>query len=353
MATIRPLARDDLKAVAGLARTGLPGWNRDPDVLARNLIDHPWAGESSRSLVAVDDEAGVVGSIGAQVRRMRFDRRSLEAVCVSHLVVAHDHRGGASGALLVRELLAGDQELTFTDSGTPEVVRIWRAFGAHLDHSRACDWMIVLRPGRWLRAISSAGFSRQRSVGRRSAPVGALPFHVARRQASRPASQPSSEITAEDASPTELAETIQAICRAFRLHVDYEPVYLEYLFSYLAYLKADGNLVCRVVRRRGTPVGWYAYFARDVTSRVLHIGASVREAEAVVDEMVNDARRRGTAALSGRLEPHLDEAVRRQGAVLGFAERPLVHAREPDVIATVQGSSALLTELDLIDTVWW
>jgi hypothetical protein len=354
MATIRPLERDDLEQVAQLARADVPGWSRDAGVLARNLIDHPWAREPSRSLVAIDDDAGLIGSIGAQVRRMRFQGQPLDAVCVSHLVVASAHRGGAAGALLVRQLLAGDQDLTFSDSATPEVVRIWRTFGAHLDHARTCDWMLVLRGGRWLREVSAVALSRRRSIGRGSVPVGVIPFHAAGRHlAARAFPQPLTEVTGEDVSVADLNESLPAITGRFSLNVDYDESYLSYVFSYLASLGRDGQIIRRLVRQAGTPVGWYAYLARPVISRVLHVGASVRDAQAVVDEMVGDARRRGTAVLSGRLEPHLHEAVRRHDAALGFAQRPLVHARNTEVLAAVRSSSSLMTELDLIDSGWW
>jgi hypothetical protein len=352
-ASIRPLERDDLEAVARLVRANLPGWGRDRDVLERNLVDHPWAPDPLRALVAVDARGEVIGSIGAQRRRMLFDGREIEGVCVSHLAVAADSRGGAAGALLVRRLLAGDQDLTFTDSGTPETVRIWRTFGAHLDHSRSCDWMIVLRPVRWLRDVSRHALFR-RALGRRTVPVSAFPLQAAGRSLVSRAFPPlPPEVTTEEATPALVAEHLPELTAGVRLRVAYDEAYLDYAFSYMDWLARGDRIVRRLVRRAGRPVGWFVYVARPGVSRVACLAACAREEEAVTAALIEDARERGTAVLTGRFEPHLDEPMRRRLAVLGFAQRPCVHAKDAELRATLASSASLLTEFDLIDTEWW
>ncbi len=352
MATIRPLEGGDLPAVSALVRAHLPGWSRNADVLARNLLDHPWAAEVPRALVAVAEDGEITGSIGAQVRRLRLDERRLTGVCVSHLVVAPERRDGAAGALLVKRLLAGDQDLTWTDSGTDQVVRIWRMFGAHVDHSRTCDWMLVLRPGRWLGHVASTASRQRGRVGRRAMPVAGLPLQAARRLVGANANpQPHPDVTGSSVTASMIAESLGQICKGVRLRTDHDGPYLEYLFAHLDSL--TGPVVRRLVRRAGKPIGWYAYIAGAVVGRVVHLATGVREAEAVIADLVEDARGRGVAVLSGRLEPHLDEPLRRRFAVIGFAQRPMIHARDPELLATLASSKSLLTEIDLVDSEWW
>ena len=361
MAVIRPLERDDLPRVADLVRSNLVGWQRDANVLARNLVDHPWASDPLRSLVAVDDAGALIGSVGAQSRRLRFGDRKLEAICVSHLVVATDRRAGAAGALLVRELLSGDQDLTWTDSGTDGVVRIWRMLGGDLDHTRTCDWMIVLRPGRWLRGLSGGAvrraFGRATSTGGWAgphlAPVRGIPVPSRKGGRDERDSASGGEAIAEEVSVAELAEALPELDKEIRLRVDYDADYLEYVFSYLEMLGLKDEIVRKLVRRNGRAIGWYAYLARPVASRVIHVGASAREVEQVTSTLIEDARRRGIEVLSGRLEPHLDAAVRGRAALLSLNQQPLVHSRDPEILAAVSSSSSLLTEMDLIDSEWW
>ena len=107
------------------------------------------------------------------------------------------------------------------------------------------------------------------------------------------------------------------------------------------------------MRSGGRPIGWFAYLARPEMARVIHLGAPAAVADAVVTALVEDARERGIAALSGRLEPHLDEPMRRRGATLALNQQPLIHSRDPALLAAAASSASLLTEIDLIDSEWW
>jgi hypothetical protein len=349
VAEIRPLERDDLPAVAELVRANLYGWARDAETLERLLVDHPWASDPLRSLVAVDEAGTPIGSIGAQVRRLRHGDRDLVGVAVSHLVVAPGKRAGAAGVMLVRALLRGDQDLTFTDSGTPDVVRIWRALGGHLDHGRTADWMLVLSRPRWLAGLARTKLSRTRTVDRLATPVPAVPTSPARRAASESEGDPS--VVAEDVPPARLADQLDEVHPGFALRVAYDRPALEAQFEFLRSLGED--VVCRVVRRGDRMLGWHAYLLRPLSSRVLCVAAPAANADAVLADLVADARRRGTAALSGRFEPHLEAAIRVRPAVMALAQQPIVHTPDPRLLEAVRSSASLLTEFDLIDCAWW
>jgi hypothetical protein len=79
---------------------------------------------------------------------------------------------------------------------------------------------------------------------------------------------------------------------------------------------------------------------------VLHLCGREAEMEAVIGELVNDARGRGSAVLTGRFEPHLRTPLSRRSAVLGIARCPLIHSSELDVSALLATDSSLLTSLD-------
>jgi hypothetical protein len=350
MAAIRPLERDDLPAVAALIRDNL-GWRRDAHVLERTLVEHPWAPAELPSLVAVDDSGQIIGSIGAQARRLRFEDSELLGVCVSHLVVDSSRRAGAAGALLVRALLAQGQDLTWTDSGTEDVVRIWRTFGAHADHSRNCNWMLVLRPMGWMARIAGRRLGAS-GLARHAMPVRALPLQAAgRRLMPRAFPETSADVMGADAPPTEIAELLPTLTRDFRLRVDYDAGYLSWVFHHVSSLGAP--VLHRLVRRGGAPIGWYAYIRQDGVSRVIHLAARAPEVDAVFGELVAHAREGGSALLAGRLEPHLEEPLRRRFAAVGLAQRPIAHARDPELRAMLASTSSLITEMDLIDSEWW
>ena len=159
-AVIRPLTPGDVPAVAALVRAHWEGWDLDERSLAGLMLDHPWADEELPSLVA--EEGGeIVGFVGVQARRMRMDGRSIRGVCCTHAVVAPDRRGGAVGALLLGRVLKGPQDVTWADSATDTVARVYGIFGGDVDHVRSCDWMLVLRPVRWARGIVAGSVRRE------------------------------------------------------------------------------------------------------------------------------------------------------------------------------------------------
>jgi len=348
VASIRPLDRDDLPAVAELIRAHV-GWRRDPAVLERTLIDHPWSRQEPSTLVAVDDTGRVIGSIGAQERPLVFEGAPLRGVCVSHLVVDPERRAGAAGALLVRTLLSGDQDLTFTDSGTEDVVRIWAAFGADVDHTRTGSWMVVIRPVRWM-ALAGRHGVRSSESRRRAVPTAALPLHVLGKRAMPQAfPDPAPGVEGTEATPAEIVEILPAF-KNIRLRIDYDTDYLSWLFAHFRSLGL--SLSHRIVRRAGRPIGWYAYIQRDV-ARLVHLAAASRQADDVFADFAAQASAGGALALAGRMEPSLDEPLRRRMAAFSLAQRPLVHARDPKVRAALGSSGALVTEMDLIDSEWW
>ena len=73
---IRPLERDDIPALARLYQVVMRGGGETPAFLApffeRTLLDQPWADPTIPSLVYVED-GEILGFIGSNIRRMRFD----------------------------------------------------------------------------------------------------------------------------------------------------------------------------------------------------------------------------------------------------------------------------------------
>ncbi len=345
MAEIRPLAPADLPAVQSLLLANLAGWPHDEKFLSSTLLDHPWADDEMTSRVAIDERGEVIGFVGAQVKRMVVNDRPIRGVCCSHLVLDRDHRLGAAGALLLRHLLSGGQDLTWTESATDLVVRMWRAFGGHVDHARACDWMLVLRPVRWSgRALGA--IARRQELNRHVFPVGSIPFQALGPRFARRAFPVLPEgILGEDATSAEIVECLPSVARTVRLRVAYDEAHLSALFEQIE--SNVGALVRRIVRRRGHPIGWYAYQpAAGGASRVLNISADPREAGIVLGELVAHARAQGVSVIAGRVEPHLHEALSYRLPSLGFARQPVLHAKDPELRAMLASKASLLTRLD-------
>ena len=350
MAEIRPLERADLPAVLELLRSQIRGWALDERLFAGLVLDDPWGDEDLPSLVAVGPANEIVGFTGVQVRRMRLDERPIRGVHSGHGVVKPDRRGGAVGALLIGRALSGPQDLTWSDGAIDPVVGVFRTFGGQLDHARACDWLLVLRPVRWLRAVVAAGVRRRPS--RHLVPVGALPFQaLGPRIVPRAFPARLAEVTGVDATSSQIVESLPTINKRLRLWVDHDEEHLEHLFGLVRYATDlpffRGVFFCRLVRVGDRPVGWYAYVARPGgASRVLHLGATERHVELVLSDLVDHAREQGSIALAGRAEPHLQWALHFRLPALGYARQPTILAKDPELAALAVTSASLVSRLD-------
>jgi hypothetical protein len=127
--------------------------------------------------------------------------------------------------------------------------------------------------------------------------------------------------------------------------VAHDEPYLSSVFKEIE--RMQGPLVSRIVRRSGRAIGWYAYLAHTRRpSQALHVCAARGEVGPVFDDLVGDARKRGAAALAGRLEPHLIGVLRQRLAVFGVARQPVIHAADPALRADLGTPAALITRFD-------
>jgi hypothetical protein len=350
---IRPLARTDLPAVGALLRSELLARVRDAPrsieaFLSTTLLDGPWADPDLPSWVAEAEDGSIAGFLACHSRRMRLGEQPLRVVVCSHLAVAEAERRGAAGALLLRRCLQGSQDLTISDTAIDVVARLWRVYGGHVDLAKSCEWMHVFRPATMGVRLARRAVARQ-PVNRYDVPVPGLPVHLATRLIPRLRDIEEPDVAGEPLDPAEAVALLPRLLRTLELRPDYDEAYLRWLLAQLE--EADGRLVHRLVRLGGRPVGWYVYLLRPSgAGRVLQVLADPRGADAVVSELFADARRRGSTLLTGRLEPHLQEPLRRRQTAIGFGERHVVHSTRGDVLAALSGNETLLSRLD---GEWW
>jgi len=250
------------------------------------------------------------------------------------------------GALLLTRILSGPQAVTWADSATDAVARVYGMLGGHVDQARACDWMLVLRPMRWVRDIAAAVVRRDAVSRRVVVPVGAVPAQaVGRRMLMGAYPDPAAGGAGEDATAATIAEHLPAFNERLRVWVDHDEESLEHLFGLVEAFRAP--LARRLVRRNGRPIGWYAYLLRrGGASRVLHLAARERDVDSVLGELIDHAREQGSAVVTGRAEPHLHSALSRRFAVLGYARQPAIRTTDAELGAALATSSSLLTRLD-------
>ena len=323
------------------------------------ILDDPWADEEElpAPLVAVDNDGTgeIIGFTGVQVRRLRMDGQMIRGVHSGHGVVKPDSRGSAIGALMIGRVLSGLQDITWSDGTIDAVAGVFRVYGGHIDHLRACDWMLVLRPTRWLRnALGGLEtiVSRRRVASAAWYPWQGLPFQAAGPRLVRSAfPEPTPGLTGEDASAAAIVEYLPAINKRQRVWVDHDEQHLEHLFRLVREFKGleafKGPLITRLVRRNGRPIGWYAYVAR--AGGASRVSTSRRpSARSTPSSRSSSPTLETPVAPRSRVAPNRTSStpLSKRLAVLGYARQPTILIKNPELASVVATGSCLLTRLD-------
>lgn len=352
MPSIRPLERTDLPAVTSLYEFVALSGSREaaPGLLEhfeRMFLDHPWADPELPSLVYLDDDGAVAGFIGSSVRRLLYDGAQIRMGVSGQLVTDPRVRNRAAGAFLMKEYLAGPQDLTVTDTASATVRRIWERLGGDTYHLACIGWIRAFRP---LRFVADFAARRERRSGAWAARTLARPLDPLVRKALRRSFEaPPASVPTEELTPEALVEHMPSIGRGFALYPAYDVEFARWLLREVRAVEERGELVGRLVRdARREPLGWFVYYSRErAIGSVLQVAAREDTADRVLDALFADAQARGAAGLQGRLEGILREPLARRGCRFhqsGFLA--LVHARDPALLRAIHAGHALLTRLE-------
>jgi hypothetical protein len=352
MTRIRSFSERDLPAVASLYERVIRSGAAPPPELGqyfrRTFLDHPWVDPEIPSLVSEDDDGRIVGFIGSHVRRARFGGERIRIACSGQLVTAPEARAEAAGAFLLRRYMEGPQELTITDGANEPARRLWEALGGQVLHVASVDWIRVFRPASVAAEYAARGNGRPgRLLGpaARIADVAALP--VRRRLG---VSSPAGGV--EELTPEVLVENLAAITADLHLYLEYDEVFLAWLFRELAAVRSRGRLVRTLVRGEdGRALGWYVTYIRPHgVADVVQVAAAERAVGTVLDRLFYEAQSLGAAALRGRVEPRLLPALWERRCLLRYTGGALVQSPSPELLRVVGSPWALLTRMD---GEWW
>jgi hypothetical protein len=349
--TVRPLQRADLRSVASLFRETFEAGPRrmEPALAAffeRTILDQPWADPEIRPLVAVDDNGLPVGFVAAEVRRMRLGGQTLRFAWAAHSAVAPAARRRAVGVLLTRALLEGPQDATLGDSASPLMEQMWLRLGGQRLDLKAIHWVRVFRP------MSVAAHLAPPRRPRLRAGVKALARQLDRviSPAGRGMVAPAAATgTEEPLTPQRMLECMPRVERRLALRPAYDAEFLEWLFGELRRASSRGELVAKLVRdARSRPIGWYLYYLRPGwRSEVLQVAATgERDLGRVLDHLLAHAHAHGSAAVRGRLEPGMLQAVAERRCLLWYRGGTVVHSRDPNVLAAIESDKAFITRLE-------
>ncbi len=350
---IRPLTSADVPQIPRLLATE-QGSHVEPSpqlcavvesLLPRLFLDTPHADPEMPGLVSVGDDGQLTGMIGRITRRMEFRGQPIRAAVACELFVDPAHRSKMLGVKLLKKVMAGPQDLLFSDIANETSRKIWTGLGGSIASWYGLTWVKALQPAQFaLSMLHDRRFGKLMTLGR---PLAVLADQVLRR-CSRSLTQLGSESNAdsEKLTPGLFLELFPQFSAADELRPIYDRETLDWIWSRLDFMYSAGPSEQRLVRSPGgEPLGWYVFQMTDTrVVRVAQIVALPNTIGPVLDHLLHEAARRGAVAVSGRVIPRFLQAFTdRQCVIRPRSSHTLIHARDPQLLEAFATGRAFLS----------
>jgi hypothetical protein len=235
---------------------------------------------------------------------------------------------------MLKQLFAGPQDATLTDTATDKARKIWEGLGAATIPTYSLQWLRILRP---------SGFMISTWIGRKT---GLSSLELLTRPISRgldwvsgqvpksPLRLEKSDLEGRELSPETLLEGIREFSRKEKLVPDYNIRSLQWILAEASQKQEYGALrKVALFDKIGTMAGWYMYYPNPgTTGQVLQCVGRPSTISEVLAHLFDDALQRGSLALIGRFEPKMAKElsdklcviVQRGSYVQAISKHPLV-----------------------------
>jgi hypothetical protein len=349
------LAETDIPAVAALfqrafRRTDKAASDALVECLHHLYVDHPLSHESLPCFVH-ESTIGISGFVGRHRLPMRLADREVNGALFSTIMA--DHRAGDPliGPKLLKAALTGPQDFSFTETASDVSLAMGQRLGSSGLASYSLNWIRIIRPAQWL---ADRAARRYRALGllkglagagddmlrRRIRPDRQRWLGYARKKAGKAA-------TVQEIDHDAFAALFIELSDRFTLQPRWDAPQLSTL-TMEAILKQDFGpaFLASVSDHRGKPIGCFFYHLRQrSTARVLQLVAAPGGEGAVIDALIAHAADRGAAAVIGRTEPYLMEAM--LGRRIGFTNTAssMINTRDGEIRAAVDTGAAMLNGL--------
>ncbi len=354
---------DDLPQVVALHTKVYPGSSRSSSQAIQSyfreiLFQNPWYDVNLPSWV-YEEDGKIAGVMGIIPRRMSLEGRPLRVAVSCQFFVDPDRRHSLAALQLLQKYKGGSQDVTLSDGANRAARRIWEGLGGETLPLYNLHWVRPLRPARTLLSLYSRSQSAQSEKSTRSSLIPHLAgllcdlVDIAFAPLIPPLEEPSGELQGEQLDAPILLSCLSEFSAGYLLRPEYDLKEAQWLLDQAAKKKKHGPLQKVLVRHTGKGIaGWYLYYLSSTgLSEVLQIGARKGSIQDVLNHLFDHARRRGAAALHGRMEPRFMQALS-DGCCI-FHDRAssiLFHARSPAVKAALLAGDGFLTRLE---GEWW
>ncbi len=350
---IRALTIDDVPQIPRLLATE-QGPHVEPsphlsavieNLLPRLFVNTPHADPELPGLVSVGDDGQLTGMIGRIARHMEFRGRPIRAAVACELYVDPAYRSQMLGVKLLKKLMAGPQDLLFSDIANETSRKIWTGLGGSVASWYGLTWMKVLRPAQFaLSLLRKRRFGKLTGMGQPLAALTDKVFRGATRSLTQLAPMPNVE--SEPLTSERFLELFPDFSEIDELRPVYDRETINWIWSRLDFMYSAGASEPVLVKSsRGETLGWHISQMTD--SRIVHVSQIVARPNTVgmvFDHLLHQAVERGAVAVSGRVIPRfLQTLVDRNCILRRRSSHTLIHSPDRELLDSFATGRAFLS----------
>jgi len=316
MPRIRDFAPDDIGSVAELHRRVFYGSNGSVPAVDEHsayfkevFLKGPYPGTDIKSHVYELNDGRIVGFAGIVPVDLYFLDRPIRAARLTQICVDPEYRGLA-GLNLLKDFLAGPQDLSFTDNATTIMLNLWEFCGGKRAQLYSINWTRAIRPVRFAANIVGArrGLASLATLMR---PLAGICDSVMRNVPSSPFRQVKPETHGIQLDLARMPDALAGLISGRAIRPRYAAGPLAWHLD-----RAAGKVYFGEFRRvlvedkYGRALGWYLYYQRSGhTGEVIQIAANHDTIGPVLDQLFFEAWQAGLVALNGKMDPLFMQAL--------------------------------------------
>lgn len=303
------------------------------DYLLHLFTDPPCSVDGIHSLVHLRGNGAVNGFMGVLPMRFKHGDRSLKAAIGGSFMVDGHEEDPYAGARLLRAFQSGPQDLCLTETANDVSTGMWRRLRGTILPDYSLEWLRILRPAAFLAEMAANAFAPAAIVKPLMRPVDA----ILRRGSTEPQWSHVSDcqftgktLATADVDDEETVALFQKFTSAHALHPQWEKAELHRMVSESCRKANYGPMVRRkVLSHAGKPIGLFLLYGKSRgIGRVVQILSVPGHEGPVIDAMLAEATERKMAALRGRSQPGLLNAMLGRRFAFVHAASSIVYARD-------------------------
>lgn len=299
------------------------------------------------SRVHVTEDGRLNGFIGVLPQVMELDGEHLRAaICTTWMVDDHEADPFA-GARLLKAVLSGPQDLSFSETSNDLSTAMWRRMGAHVLASYSLEYLRVIHPASFVTRMAArrfgllGAFTPLARLADRAAGAGADGLSWARYRPRPGKADALVEVTPDE---DELVRAIQEMVLHHPLHPCWSSEQLARMLVHARVKVKHGARVQRIMRTRGGKLaGLFVYYGdRGGIGRVMQVMAAPGMEGLVLERLLANAHAHGLAAIRGRTQPALLDAMLDRKFAFMHASSTVFHSSRSELAdAATQGRAFL------------